>query len=244
MNRNENLKIVGFFGQSGAGKTTIIRNVRGPIKGQRIAPCTGIIRYLFSKNNSGGKKTYINPDEILEKYKNDLDTLKVKERNAKIDEIYEKYIKSQMQLLNDFSTEVFLSTQEDHSNPTVLLTDRSPIDFYAITVCGMKYLQAELKKTPNDHCKFLINLCKETAEKNTKNFFKSIFITYPWKDQGINKLKDGIRDQYLTEFYTGENWYNIIKEVDIEGVKLFDINGEITDLLKRAEVVEEGLLEV
>lgn len=244
MNRNENLKIVGFFGQSGAGKTTIIRNVRGPINGQRIAPYTGIIRYLFGKNNTNGKKTYINPDEILHKYKGDLETMKPKEKAAKIDEIYEKYIKSQMQLLNDFSTEVFLATQDKHYSPTVLMTDRSPIDFYAITVCGMKYLQSELKRKPNDHCKYLIDLCKKTAEINTKNFFKAVFVTYPWKDQGINKLKDGIRDQYLTDFYTGANWYKIIKEVDLEGVQLFDISGDITDLLKRAKVVEEGLIEV
>jgi len=48
----------------------------------------------------------------------------------------------------------------------------------------------------------------------------------------------------LTDFYTGDNWYNVIKEVDIEGVQVFDISGDITDLLKRAKVVEEGLIEV
>lgn len=238
MNRNENLKIIGFFGQSGAGKTTIIRNVRGPINGQRISPCTGIIRYLFNKN------VYLNPVDLLQKYDKDLSELKGNERNSKIDEIYEKYIKSQMQLLNDFSTEVFLSTQHKLHKPTILLTDRSPIDFYAITVGGMNYLKSELGKVPNDHCQFLINLCKQTAETNTKNFYNAIFVTYPWKDQGINKLKDGVRDQYLTEFYTGDNWYQIIKDVDIEGVKLFDINGDITDLIKRAKVVEDCLIGV
>lgn len=237
MNRNENLKIVGFFGQSGAGKTTIIRNVRGPINGQRIAPCTGIIRFLFNKN----PKTYLSPTDLLNKYHKELEIMKPKERNAKIDEIYEKYIRSQMQLLNDFSTEVYLQTTDRQYKPAILLTDRSPIDFYAITVGGMKYLQSELKRKPNDHCNFLINLCKTTAETNTKNFYNSIFVTYPWKDQGINKLKDGIRDQYLTEYYTGENWYNIMKEVDIEGVKVYDIDGDITDLLKRAKVVEDCL---
>jgi len=235
MNRNKNLKIIGFFGQSGAGKTTIIRNVKGPINGHRISPSTGIIRYLFNKN------TYLNPVDLLHKYDKDINTLKGNELNSKIDEIYEKYIRSQMQLLNDFSTEVFLSTQDNQNQPSALLTDRSPIDFYALTVGGMKFLQSELGRVPNEQCKTLINLCKKTAETNTKNFYDAIFVTYPWKDQGINKLKDGIRDQYLTEFYTGENWYQIIKDVDIEGVRLFDIEGDITDLLKRAKVVEDCL---
>lgn len=235
MNKNTKLKIVGFFGQSGAGKTTIIRNVRGPINGHRISPSTGIIRYLFNKNS------YLNPVDLLQNYRSDLETANPKELNAKIDEIYEKYIRSQMQLLNDFSTEVFLSTQDNQLSPSILLTDRSPIDFYAITVGGMNYLQSELNKVPNDHCTFLISVCKKIAETNTKNFYNSIFVTYPWNDQGINNLKDGIRDQYLTEFYTGDNWYNIINDVDIGDVKLFAIDGNITDLIKRANVVEDCL---
>jgi hypothetical protein len=235
MNRNKNLKIIGFFGQSGAGKTTIIRNVRGPINGHRISPSTGIIRYLFNKN------TYVNPVGLLQTYRDVIEGATPDELNTKIDEIYEKYIKSQMQLLNDFSTEVFLSTQDTHTTPVMLLTDRSPIDFYAITVGGMKYLQSQLNKEPNDHCKFLIGLCKETAEVNTKNFYNAIFVTHPWKTQGINRLKDGIRDQYLTEFYTGDNWYKIMEDVDIGDVKLYNIEGDIVDLLKRAKVVEECL---
>lgn len=236
MNRNPKLKIMGFFGQSGAGKTTIIRNVRGPINGYRISHCTGIIRLLFNRN------VYLNPVDLLQKHKQDMLILKGNELDSKIDEIYEAYIKSQLQLLNDFSTEVFMSTQDQLHEPTILLTDRSPIDFYGITIGGVKYLKMQLHKEPNEHCQFLISLCKKTAETNTKNFYNAIFVTHPWKDQWTHNLKDGIRDQYLTEFYTGEDWYNIIKEVDIEPVKLFDINSDITDLLKRAKVVEQHLI--
>lgn len=236
MNRNKNLKIVGFFGQSGAGKTTIIRNVRGPINGQRISPCTGIIRYLFNKNK------YLNPADLYQTYEYNAVNLQSEQIKASIDEMYEKYIKSQLQLLNDFSTEVFLYTQTEQFTPAKLLTDRTPLDFYALTLGGVKYLESKVGIKHNAKCEKLISICKSTAEENTKNFYESIFITYPWKDQGINKLKDGVRDQYLTEFYTGDNWYNILDNVDIGDVKVYSIDGEITNLYKRAKVVEDCLL--
>jgi hypothetical protein len=245
MNKNPNLTIVGFFGQSGAGKTTVIRNVDQIINGKRITPYTGIIRYLFNKNNTGIKKTYFSPQDLLRKYGKELEPLKLKERAAKIDEIYEKYIRSQMQLLNDFSTEVFVATQEKYHAPITMLVDRSPIDFYLITICGMKYLQDELKKKPNDHCKRLIELCKQTAEINTKNFFNAVFIVHPWKSGDINTdLNDGVRDQYLSDYYTGDNWYKPFKTLDIGSTQTFEIEGNITDLALRAKKVSNYLREV
>lgn len=245
MNKNKNLTIVGFFGQSGAGKTTIIRNVDSEINGKRVTQCTGIIRYLFNKNNTGVKKTYLSPQDLLRKYNKEVETLTANERASKIDEIYEKYIRSQMQLLNDFSTEVFLATQEVTTSPVIMLVDRSPIDFYMITICGVAYLQNELKQLPNDHCTRLIEICKKTAEVNTRNFFDSIFIIYPWKVDDINtSLNDGVRDQYLSEYYTGDNWYKPFNTLDIGTTKTFELEGDITDLMKRAKKVSMYLHEV
>jgi len=123
MNRNPNLKIVGLFGQSGAGKTTVIRNVPTPINGYRVAPCTGIIRLLFTINNTQHHKTYYSPMEILRMYERDLNTLKDKELQSMIDTIYEKYLRSQIKLLNDFTSEVLLLTQDKYNKPAILMTD-------------------------------------------------------------------------------------------------------------------------
>ena len=241
MNKNPNLKIVGFFGQSGAGKTTIIRNVRTPINGQRIAQNTGIIRYLFQKNSN----SYTNPVELLRKYSKELEEMKPTEKRAKIDEIYEKYVRSQLQLLNDFSTEVFLATQYTYTTPTILLIDRSPVDFYALTICGLNYLKDKLGRPFNDQCKMFVEFTRKTAEINTQNFFDAITITNPWKASDINKeLNDGVRDQYLTEFYTEKNWYGNLDDIDTTSVKLFSIDGSVTDLNRRAEIVETQLVEV
>lgn len=240
MGRNKNLKVVGFFGQSGAGKTTIIRNVRSPINGNVITQNTGIIRYLFQKNDY-----YLNPVELLKKNLPLLADMKKNEKNAKIDEIYEKYIRSQLQLLNDFSTEVYIATQEEYYQPTVMLIDRSPIDFYALTVCGIEYLRKELGRPLNDHCKKFIELTRKTAEVNSKNFFDAIIVTQPWKETNINKeLADGVRDQYLTDFYIGDNWYGRIKDIQLTNSKVFSIESSITDLSRRAEIVEAHLMGV
>ena len=240
MNKNPKLKLVGFFGQSGAGKTTIIRNVKPKINGQTVIASTGIIRYLFGKN----PRTYQSTNDILNKYGRDIDTLKPIERNAKIDEMYEKYIRSQMQLMNDFSTEVFNQSRETVIEPTIILFDRSPIDFYAITYCGVNYLKDILGKELNPICVKLLALCKSTAELNTRNMFDSVFITYPWKPNELSKFNDGVRDQYLSDFYTGDNWYSLINTVDIGSVKTFSIEGDITDLMQRAAVVDKYLEEV
>lgn len=238
--KSDKVKVIGFFGQSGAGKTTIIRNVKGPIKGNIIMQNTGIIRYLFQRNEG-----YTSPKELLNKYESEVDTLKSNEKLSKIDEIYEKYIRSQFQLLNDFSTEVFLGTREEnHSKNGYLLIDRSPIDFYTLTVCGIEYLKEKLGKELNSTCLYLIELVRKTAEVNTRNFFDGIMITKPWKSEDTNEFKDGVRDQYLLEHYTGENWYNKVNDINIENVPTFTIDENVTDLFKRAEVVELYLQEV
>jgi ABC-type dipeptide/oligopeptide/nickel transport system ATPase component len=238
-NRNSNLKIVGFFGQSGSGKTTIIRNVDKKVNNQVIFQNTGIIRYLFKKNDY-----YVNPaglvDECLEK----VNALKNGEKNAEIDIIYERYIRSQFQLLNDWSTEVYMTTTESYSTPSILLVDRSPIDFYVLTLCGMEYLQEVFKKKMNQFCTYLISLIRQTAEDNTNNFLNAIFITKPWKTSDINNLKDGIRDQYLTDGYIGENWYPRFDDINLTETKSFVIDEDIIELDARAKFVNMKLEDI
>jgi energy-coupling factor transporter ATP-binding protein EcfA2 len=238
--KSDKVKVIGFFGQSGAGKTTIIRNVKGPINGHLVRQNTGIIRYLFQRNDG-----YTSPVELLQKYEADLAVMKPAEKSAKIDEIYEKYIRSQFQLLNDFSTEVYYGTRVDNcSTNSFLLIDRSPIDFYTLTVCGVAYLKDELGKAHNANCQKLIDLVRKTAETNTRNFFDGIMITKPWKAEGGREFKDGIRDQYLGEHYAGENWYNKADDINLEGIPQYTIDEKVTDLFKRAEIVELCLQEV
>jgi hypothetical protein len=240
MNKNPNLKLIGFFGQSGAGKTTIIRNVKQSNNGYNIIPSTGIIRYLFGKN----PRSYSSPNDILNRYGRDLDELKPLERNAKIDEMYEKYIRSQMQLLNDFSSEVFNQFREIYPSKTIILFDRSPVDFYAITACGVNYLKSILKNDLNPICLKLLDICKKTAETNTQNLFDVICVTYPWKKSELSTLNDGVRDHYLSEFYVGDNWYNVINSINLGNVETFPIEGDITELMQRAKVVDNFITKI
>jgi ABC-type dipeptide/oligopeptide/nickel transport system ATPase component len=238
-NRNSNLKIVGFFGQSGSGKTTIIRNVDKKVNDQVIFQNTGIIRYLFKKNDY-----YLNPQGLVDENLERVNALKNGEKNAEIDIIYEKYIRSQFQLLNDWSTEIYMSTMESYSSPCILLVDRSPVDFYSLTICGMKYLQEVFKKKMNQFCTYLISLIRQTAEDNANNFLNAIFITKPWKTSDINNLKDGIRDQYLTDDYVGENWYSNFEDVNLTETKTFSIEEDIIELDARAKFVNKKLEEI
>jgi hypothetical protein len=234
MKKNVNLQVVGFFGQSGAGKTTIIRNVTTPVNGKIILQNTGIIRYLFQKNDY-----YVNAVDLYTRIESTLSEMKPQEKNSKIDETYEKYIRSQFQLLNDFSTEIFLAYRENYVDKSILLVDRSPIDFYAITIGGLTFLQSKLNKPLSAHSALLLDLLKKTAETNTKNFFDAVIVTKPWQIiEKMSELEDGIRDQYLSEWYTGENWYSRLDDVNIDGVKTFEISESVKNLKSRAELVE------
>ena len=239
-NRNINLKIIGFFGQSGAGKTTTIRNVKRMVNNQVVLHNTGIIRYLFRKNST----SYLNPKQIVREHFDKVQELDEKQKALKIDELYEKYIRSQLQLLNDWSTEVYLATKESYSTPSILLVDRSPIDFYALTVCGMNYLQEKFEKPISYMAEYYVKLVKNVATDNTNNFLNGIFVVKPWKTSNINNLKDGIRDQYLEDYYIDENWYSRYDEVELKDVATFYVEQDIIDLQERADLVFEKLSEV
>lgn len=237
--RASNIKVVGFFGQSGAGKTTTIRNVSTVIDGKLVLPNTGIIRYLFQKNDY-----YVSPAELLARYESDIAKLKGQEKNAKIDEVYEKYVRSQLQLLNDFSTEVFLFCREPAAKESILLVDRSPIDFYVLTLCGIDWLKKALGRGPNATVKHFIELTRKTAEINTKNFFDAIIVTYPWETQTDRALIDGVRDQYLSPEYVGKNWYGKMNDIKLTNTKVFSIQGSVIDLIERAKLVESYIGEI
>lgn len=226
--------LVGFFGQSGAGKTTIIKNLPNTIAHMPVVQHTGIIRFLFQVNS----KKYTNPVKILSENQDDLNNMSKNDKITKTHEIYEKYIRSQLQLLNDFSTEVFMVYRETRIVPTVLIFDRSPVDFYALSMCGIKYLQDNLNKVPlNETCLHLLRLTKKTAEHNTNFLFNLVISTPPWQVANINSLQDGVRDQYLSDYYTGNNWYSKPADIEFKKTKLINLSSEIVNLDERVSKV-------
>lgn len=228
--------LVGFFGQSGAGKTTIIKNLPRVIAGMSVVPYTGIIRYLFQIN---GKK-YTNPSTLISENQTDINTMNKSDKINRIYLIYEKYIRSQLQLLNDYSSEVFNAQRVRRVAPALLVFDRSPVDFYALSICGIKYLQDNLDNTPlNESCNHLLNLTKKTAENNTNFLFNLVISTPPWKDSNINSLNDGVRDQYLSEYYIGDNWYSKTSDISFKNTKLEALSSDITNLDRRICAVVE-----
>lgn len=230
--------VVGFFGQSGAGKTTIIKNLPNIIAGMPLVSYTGIIRYLFRINMNN--KKYTNPTKILSENQDDLNHMNKSDKINKVHEIYEKYIRSQLQLLNDYSSEVFNATREIRIVPALLVFDRSPVDFYALSICGIKYLQDNLDNIPlNQQCLNLLNITKMTSEKNANFLFNLIISTPPWQETNINSLNDGVRDQYLSNYYIGDNWYSKSLDINFTKTKLVNLSSEITNLDRRINSVVE-----
>ena len=221
--KDKNLKIVGFYGQSGAGKTTVIRNVPDLVGGKSIIKNTGTIRYLFTKNPD----SYRNPMEFISQ----KDAVMAdKNPGAQIAHIYERYIRSQFQLMNDFSTEVFLSAREDYAVPSVMMFDRCPMDFNSITECGMEQLRSEFGGKLNKIHSSFMALEKKAAIENTVKFFDAIFIVKPWvapDSKQSSTLKDGVRDQYLSEHYVDANWYSKLDGIDLGTTKVFVIDENV-----------------
>lgn len=235
--KDTNLKIVGFFGQSGAGKTTIIKSVAEKSGGRKVIRNTGVIRYLFSKNPNA----YKSPQDFIAQ----RDSIMAEANpGSQIATMQERYIKSQLQLMNDFSTEVFNSARADYSVPSVMLFDRCPLDFHALTECGMNHLISVFGGKVNRNHAYFLEREKETAVYNTKHFFDAIFVVKPWADGSINGLSDGVRDQYLNPFYTGNNWYSKLEGIDVGPTKIFFIDENITSLEARARFVESKLKEI
>lgn len=219
--------VIGFFGQSGAGKTTIIKQITSMVGRMPTIQYTGIIRQLFQNN----PQRYVNPEQLLLEYAEKL--VVKKERPVIAQEIYETYIRSQLQLLNDFSTEVFMVVREGNIVPSILLFDRSPVDFYTLTVCGVNFLKSKLDNVElSRHCKYFIELTRKTAEYNSNLLLDKIIVTYPWNNN-TNSLVDGVRDQYLTEFYTGNNWYSHIKDIKLNKTDVYTLKESILSLQER-----------
>lgn len=226
--------VVGFFGQSGAGKTTIIKNLPQNIGGYEVSPNTGVIRYLFQTNS----KKYTNPKKLLLENEEALNTLSGQERSGKIQEIYERYIRSQFQLLNDYSTEVFTLVNQTLPVDTILLFDRSPVDFYTLSVCGIDYLKTCFGGVQlNEISTRLLDLTQKTAEKNSNLMFDMVILTPPWHSANINSLEDGVRDQYLSEYYTNEKWYSKVRNISFTKVKLVELPSENLNVDERTNLV-------
>lgn len=226
--------VAGFFGQSGAGKTTIIKNLPPTIGEYEVSPNTGVIRYLFQVYS----KRYTNPKKILMENDEALNSLGGHDRLLKINEIYEKFIRSQLQLLNDYSTEVYTEVNKVLTADTIMLFDRSPVDFYTLSMCGVAYLKNRLGGAElNSACTHLLELTRKTAEKNANLLFDMIIITPPWHSANINSLEDGIRDQYLSEFYVNENWYSKVKDINFTKVKLVELSSANLNVDERTDLV-------
>jgi hypothetical protein len=224
---------IGFFGESGAGKTSIIKNMPSIIDGMPVFQKTGIIRYLFQINS----KKYTNPEKLLLENAEDLRTLTGENLYIKIQQIYETYLKSQLQLLNDFSTEAFNILREPQIVRSYILFDRSPVDFYALTICGLEYLKNKLNNTRvDDFVATYVKYIKSTAQHNTNLLFDKVVVVPAWNSTK-KSLEDGVRDQYLTEFYTGENWYERLGDVLLKNTAVYKLNGDNSTLESRISEV-------
>lgn len=223
--------VIGFFGQSGAGKTTIIKNFPNVIGKKYILRDTNIIRSLFQRNPN----KYTNPNEILSCHTD----------NNEIQHLYERYIRSQFQLLNDFSTELFeLIRDKDKRNfDSIILCDRTPVDFFVLTVCGLNFLKSNFNKDLNSFNTHLLSLLKNTAEHNANFLLDLIVVTHPWNNVS-DKLLDGVRDQYLTDFYTGDSWYGKFGDIVKNRTKVYTIDSDVKTLDDRVNhIINSGLIE-
>ena len=238
MKKRNNVKLVCLFGESGSGKTTTIRNTKEYINGFKVVPNTGIIRFLFDKN-----AYYASPVSLINKLWNHTAEMTPIEKQNRIDEIYEKYVKSQFQLLNDWSTEMLETFRAQYAEKTAIVFDRSPMDFYVLTICGLEYLKEILQSDYNDTCKRYIEMIKKVTAYNTETFIDAIIITEPWTDKNTNIMNDGIRDHYLNPAYRGSNWYDKFQNIDIS-IKTYNINSSVTSLMQRASMVNDFLSEV
>ena len=225
---------IGLFGESGAGKTTIIKNLPSILHGKPVFQKTGIIRYLFQINS----KKYTNPDKLLLENSQDLANCQgLEERYVRIQWMYETYLKSQLQLLNDFSTEVYNTLRDPQIVTSYLVFDRSPVDFYALTVCGINYLKNKLGGVEVDSSIVrYVEYIKKTAQHNSNLLFDKI-ITVPAWNSSSKTLEDGVRDQYLTEFYTGDNWYGRINDVLLRNKTVYNLNASHIKLENRVSEV-------
>ena len=55
----------------------------------------------------------------------------------------------------------------------------------------------------------------------------------------INSLNDGVRDQYLTDYYTGDNWYNKVFDIKFSKAKFQKLPDDLVNLEQRVGRVVE-----
>lgn len=232
--KDENLTVVGFFGQSGAGKSTVIRSIPSLVGGKCVIKKTDVIRSLFSQNPNG----YRNPQEFISQ-KDEM--LSKANPGSLIAEMYMKYIRSQFQLMNDFSTEVFEAVRQDYPSKSIMLFDRCPMDFQVLTECGLNRLHEDFGGKYNSNHNLFRDLIKKTSIENTKKFFDVIFVVKPWLTENINNLNDGVRDQYLGNHFTGDNWYGRLNGIDFENTKVYYIDETMNTIESRVNFVVNTL---
>ena len=225
-------KMIGLFGQSGAGKTSIIKNLPDEFNKIPLVKNIGIIRKLFQNNPD----KYSNPEGLLKEFKQQIKDYEV---TFIFQEIAFKYIKSQLNLLNDFSAECYSNYRELRTIPSIILFDRSPVDFYILTLCGLEFImdnlniKGDLKANLNNQNLTFLDFIRDTSIHNTNLMFDTIITVLPWSDS-MNELQDGVRDQYLASKYTGDNWYYKANNIVFNNTKQFCIPEHITALDARS----------
>lgn len=220
-------KLVGFFGQSGCGKTTLINSFDGRFfNNHQIKVVPNVIRTLLKRN------TYYFPNHIIEMIDNGEDIS---------DSIF-KYLDSQYRLQKD-SYDYVNKYVESSDDNTIIITDRSPIDYMAITKGSIEYFSKKgyVFNTNSD-----TDLCMKVRKydgvvqetNNLLSSYNSVVVVYPHNDN--IDLSDGVRDLFLGDEWTGDNWYEKCDVVDYSKYKHI----RETDLDQRKLILEQYFDEI
>lgn len=213
--------LAGFFGESGSGKTSIINGLPNDINGKSIYREIGTIRRLFSQSS------YVSPFSLE----------KTASKNE-FDKYIESFMNSQYRLLCGFCSEI---KKQINNGYEITLSDRTPIDFHTITRCGIEYLSNVFNYDISHGIFTLLEMSRQKAVYETIINYDYIFSVKSWNisNQKSINLNDGVRDNYLHELFTGNNWSNKLFDVGLTSKNIVEITD--TDLSTRVTQVMEIL---
>lgn len=200
MNDKNNI-IVGMFGQSGSGKTSIITNLRPDIFDRKLVIMPNMIRKTFESDDLNIPIIAPNKakDEI-NRYKNHIDFDFIEMSMIK------SYIASQITLILRYFSNVKNAINE-YDN-TILVSDRSPLDFYAYTCCAINWI-SDGKYTINEFNGMgLVQIIETTIEE----LYDLVIYVKPHNGE-VDSVDMDARNIGLYKEFTGKNWYD--KSLDV-----------------------------